>query len=164
MWSGHPVFQRRKFFQGRALRGSGVKDISFFDPSGSEMSDEGWEAGFVKCLGVRLAGDVIDDVDERGEPILDDTALILLNAHHETIPFTLPKTRDGQVWERVVDTEVDEPAHMVAEGGEPYDLRDRSMAVFFTRSHEEVPLSALQARMREARPEEREPSPKAPSA
>ena len=45
------------------------------------MSDEDWNAGFVKCLGVRLAGDLIDDVDERGEPIVGDTLLLLLNAH-----------------------------------------------------------------------------------
>ena len=76
-----PVFQRRKFFQGRAIRGSDIKDISFFSPSGQEMSDEDWNAGFVKCLGVRLAGDLIDDVDERGEPIVGETLLILLNAH-----------------------------------------------------------------------------------
>ena len=56
-----PVFQRRKFFLGRAIRGSNVKDISFFNPSGHEMSDEDWNAGFVRCLGVRLAGDLIGD-------------------------------------------------------------------------------------------------------
>ena len=72
-----------------------IKDISFFDPSGSEMSDEDWNAGFVKCLGVRLAGDLIDDVDERGEPIVGETLLILLNAHWEPIPFTLPATQRG---------------------------------------------------------------------
>ncbi len=70
IWHEQPVFQRRKFFQGRPLRGSGIKDISFFDPAGKEMSDEDWNAGFVKCLGVRLAGDLIDDEDERGEPIV----------------------------------------------------------------------------------------------
>ena len=104
IWREHPVFQRRKFFQGRALRGTDIKDISFLDPSGKEMNDEGWNSGFVKCLGVRLAGDLINDMDERGEPIVDETALLLLNAHHESIPFTLPETRQGQVWERVLDT------------------------------------------------------------
>ena len=62
-------------------------------PSGEEMTDEAWNAGFVKCLGVRLAGDLIGDVDERGEPIVGDTLLLLLNAHHEPIPFTLPATK-----------------------------------------------------------------------
>src|SRR5206468_8259454 len=81
VWRDHPVLHRRKFFQGRAIRGTDIKDISWFEPSGQEMSDDAWNAGFVKCLGVRLAGDLIGDVDERGEPIKGDTLLILLNAH-----------------------------------------------------------------------------------
>ena len=70
-----PVFQRRKFFLGRAIRGSKVKDISFLSPSGSEMSDADWNAGFVRCLGLRLAGDLIDDENERGEPVVGETLL-----------------------------------------------------------------------------------------
>ena len=133
----HPIFQRRKFFQGRALRGSEIKDISFLVPSGAEMTDEDWDAGFVKCLGVRLAGDLIGDVDERGEPLIDDTGLILLNAHHEAIPFTLPVTKEGQVWRRVLETYADDQEPMVAEAGFVYDLPARSMAVFFTRDMNE---------------------------
>ena len=110
IWREHPVFQRRRFFQGRALRGTDIKDVSFLDPSGNEMTDEDWSQGFVKCLGVRLAGDLIGDMDERGEAIVDDTALILMNAHFESIPFTLPETRADQVWERVLDTS-DETLH-----------------------------------------------------
>ena len=75
------------------IRGSDIKDISWFEPDGKEMTDEAWDAGFVQCLGVRLAGDLIGDVDERGEPIVGDTLLLLLNAHHEPIPFTLPVAR-----------------------------------------------------------------------
>ena len=68
------------------------------------MTDEAWDAGFVKCLGVRLAGDLIGEVDERGEPIVGDTLLVLLNAHHEAIPFTLPAHAAGQDWELLLDT------------------------------------------------------------
>ncbi len=64
----HPVFKRRKFFQGRALRGSGVKDISFFEPNGEEMADAAWNSAFVKCLGIRLAGDALGGIDVKGEP------------------------------------------------------------------------------------------------
>ena len=84
--------QRRKFFSGRSIRGSNIKDISFFEPTGKEMSDAAWNDPSVKCLGVRLAGDLINEVDERGEPIKGDTLLLLLNAHWEEIPFTLPDT------------------------------------------------------------------------
>ena len=60
-----------------------VKDIAWLDPSGSEMTDESWNAGFVRCLGVRLEGNAMDEVDERGQPITGDTLLVLLNAHHD---------------------------------------------------------------------------------
>jgi isoamylase len=104
IWREQPVLQRRKFFLGRPIRGGDIKDISFFEPGGYEMNDEHWNANFVKCLGVRLAGDVIHEVDERGEPIKGDTLLLLLNAHWEEIPFMLPQTKDGQVWETLIDT------------------------------------------------------------
>src|SRR6185436_499110 len=85
-----PVFQRRSFFQGRKIRGEEIKDISWLTPAGQEMNDEAWSAGFVRCLGVRLSGDLIGELNERGERVLGDTLLILLNGHHESIPFTLP--------------------------------------------------------------------------
>ena len=99
-----PVFQRRKFFQGRAIHGEGIQDISWFDPSGQEMTERAWNTGYARCLGVRLAGDLIGELDERGEPVVGDTILLLMNAHHEAIPFTLPPLKEGQQWERLLDT------------------------------------------------------------
>ncbi|HZY86885.1 MAG TPA: glycogen debranching protein GlgX [Gemmataceae bacterium] len=137
VWKEQPVFQRRHFFLGRSIRGTDVKDISWLEPSGEEMTDDAWSTGFVKCLGVRLAGDLIGDVDERGEPIVGDTLLLLLNAHHEPIPFTLPTHKEGQRWERLVDTAeaANEPA--ILKGGEKFDLQGRSLAVFRTRLEQE---------------------------
>jgi glycogen operon protein len=128
--------QRRNFFKGRALRGSDIKDISFIGPSGNEMSDEDWHAGFAKCMGVRLAGDLIDDEDEHGEPIVGDTLLLLLNAHHEALAFTLPKTKVEQHWQRILDTAADDGENAAFVGGEKYPLQDRSLAVLRTSRHE----------------------------
>ena len=100
----NPVFQRRKFFQGRAIDGADVPDISWFQPSGEEMSDDAWNERFSQCLGVRLPGDSIGDVNERGEPIIGDSIVLLANAYHEAIPFTLPSRGEGQEWERLIDT------------------------------------------------------------
>ena len=74
------MLRRRKFFQGRRIRGADVKDIAWLDPSGREMTDEAWNSPDVRCLGVRLNGDAIDEVDERGERIVGDTLLLLFNA------------------------------------------------------------------------------------
>jgi glycogen operon protein len=125
-----PVLHRRKFFQGRAIRGSDIKDISWFEPSGQEMSDEAWNAGFVKCLGVRLAGNLIGDLNERGEPTVGDTLLVLLNAHHEPLPFRLPMPVGAVEWERLFDTAEPEAEGVRREGGAEYPLQGRSLALF----------------------------------
>ena len=127
-----PVFQRRRFFMGRKIRGSDIKDISWFTPAGVEMSDGDWDAGFIKCLGVRLAGDVIGDVDERGEAIKGETLLLLLNAHHEAIPFKIPHTKPEHHWEVLVDTYDPNDLFKPMVGGAEYLLKDRSMAVLRT--------------------------------
>jgi glycogen operon protein len=135
-----PVLHRRRWFQGRSIRGSDAKDLSWFEPSGREMTDEAWHAGFVKCLGMRQAGDVIDDVDERGERIVGDTLLLLLNAHHEPIPFTLPPQLPDQCWELMVDTANmnAEPARF--EGGQQYRLQGRSLVLLRAIPRKEEPL------------------------
>ena len=127
-----PVLQRRKFFVGRPIRGSDVKDITFFEPYGKEMSDEAWNNPHVKCLGVRVAGDLMNEVNERGEPIVGDTLLLLLNGHWEEIPFTLPSTSHDQVWETLVDTRDDDAALRVCRGGETFPLFGRSLALLRT--------------------------------
>jgi glycogen operon protein len=132
-----PVFQRRKFFQGRAIHGEGIQDISWFEPSGQEMTEEAWNTEYTRCLGVRLAGDLIGEVDERGENIVGDTILLLLNAHHEAIPFTLPATREGELWERLLDTAEPQGTPLTCAGGQQYQLQGRSMAVLRIRPQQE---------------------------
>lgn len=140
LWKEQPALQRRKFFVGRPIRGEGIKDISFFEPCGREMSDDAWNSGFVKCIGMRLAGDRLDDVDHRGNPIVGDTLLLLLNGHWEEIPFTLPPTAGGDVWQTLLDTaEPDRPAGLkVRPAGEQFPLYGRSLALLRTVRPEEA--------------------------
>jgi isoamylase len=158
IWHENPVFQRRKFFLGRAIRGSGIADISWFEPSGKEMSDEAWNAGYIKCLGVRLAGDLINEVDEHGEPIMGDTMLLLLNAHWEPIPFTLPQTKAGQHWETLVDTAEPKAAVQVLQGGQQYELKDRSLALLRCTVEEETGQKLTAAEVGTLRKEARGPA------
>jgi len=126
-----PVFRRRKYFQSRSIRGGGVKDVVWLAPDGREMTDEAWNADFVKSLGVLLAGDAIEEVDERGRPIVGDTLLVLLNAHHDKVPFTLPEPGEGQhQWLRVVDTINVRSTERPYKGGLRYPLQGRSLTVF----------------------------------
>ena len=96
------------------------------------MNDQAWNAGFVRCLGVRLAGDLISEVDERGEPIKGDTLLLLINAHWETIPFTLPTTRPEHSWQTMVDTLDPDAPPRIMQGGDQYTLHGRSLALLRT--------------------------------
>ncbi|HYE17589.1 MAG TPA: hypothetical protein VEA69_04045, partial [Tepidisphaeraceae bacterium] len=70
-----------------------------------------------------------DEVDERGEPIVGDTLFLALNAYWEEVPFTLPLTRPGHVWEAVLDTFDAEPVIRVLSGGAKYRLHGRSLAL-----------------------------------
>ncbi len=142
--NSEPVFQRRRFFKGRPIRG--VKDISFLEPSGQEMTDDAWNAGFVKCLGVRLAGDRIEDVDEEGDPIVGETLLILINGHFEPIAFTLPEHQKERHWELLFDT-ADPAAESTFHDHEspPHHLQGRSIAVFRLRDRHEEAGKALSA-------------------
>jgi isoamylase len=127
--SAQPALQRRKFLHGRKIRGSEVKDIAWLDPTGEEMTDEDWNAPSFRSIGVRLAGDTIEEVDDRGQRILGDTLLLLMNAQDEAIRFTLPKDGQGRRWERVLDTtEPGRQAHSFA-GGRIYKLGGRALAV-----------------------------------
>ncbi len=128
----HPVFRRRRFFQGRRIRGAEVKDISWIRPDGKEMTDEDWNKGFVRSLGMRLSGDSIEETDFKGNRIQDDTFLVLLNAHHEPLPFTLPAHKKEVRWQPVLDTAVWEGREKrvtLLKGGERYDLETRSLAI-----------------------------------
>ncbi len=125
----HPVFHRRRFFQGRPLRGLDIKDIYWLEPGGSEMTDESWDSGSVRCLGMGLVGGRIDEVDDRGRRIRDDTFLLLFNAHHEAIDFHLDVLDMGLRWERVMDTADPKLERVWDVEQDAYPLKARSMAV-----------------------------------
>ena len=96
----HPVFRRRNFFQGRAIKGKEIKDILWLRPDGQEMTDEEWKQDNARCLGLFLSGEALDEVDERAQPVKDESFLVLMNAHHETIPFGLPPSRKAEAGSR----------------------------------------------------------------
>jgi glycogen operon protein len=99
----HPVFRRRGWFQGRAIRGAGT-DIAWLRPDGSEMTEEDWDNGFAKSLMVFLNGEGITTPDARGQKVVDDSFLMCFNAHFEPIVFCIPKGDYGTRWVKVLDT------------------------------------------------------------
>jgi isoamylase len=100
----HPVFRRRRFFGGRPDGGDGLADIAWLTPSGREMADQDWNTPDARAMMVFLNGDAITEPGPRGEPVWDDTFLILLSAHHEPVTFTLPGPKFGRCWSVALDT------------------------------------------------------------
>ncbi|NRQ50112.1 glycogen debranching protein GlgX [Aeromicrobium sp. YC3-14] len=101
----HPVFRRRRFFQGKPIRKADeLRDIAWFTPSGEEMKEQNWDDAFGKSIVVFLNGDAIADRDTRGARVVDDSFLMAFNAHHEDIELVLPDRDYGESWTVVVDT------------------------------------------------------------
>lgn len=138
----HPVLRRRNFFHGKKIRGSKIKDLTWFCPDGNEMTDAGWNNHDIRCFGVELNGDAIEEIDERGNPIKDDTLLILLNSHYEQISFALPLKPPGMYWDLLLDTRSDTGKRLYQPGGEnePYELVGRSLALMCLRSYEKAEI------------------------
>ncbi|MEV1203548.1 glycogen debranching protein GlgX [Microbispora rosea] len=129
----HPVFKRRRFFQGHSF-GDGSRDIIWLTPSGTEMTDGDWHTGYAKSLAVYVNGDAISEPGPRGERITDETFLLLINAHHENLTFALPGPELGAAWRPVLDTADedvrDDPyAEEILPAEAKVCLADRSMRV-----------------------------------
>ncbi|MGH9353748.1 MAG: glycogen debranching protein GlgX, partial [Terriglobia bacterium] len=127
----HPALRRRRFFYGRKIRGSEVKDLTWLRPDGQEMSEEDWSNSETHCFGLRLAGNAMDETDQRGNPVTDDTLLIILNSHHEPLDFTLPADQPGQQWELLLDTReaTGKRQHPPLQASEAYQVEGRSLAM-----------------------------------
>lgn len=100
----HPVFRRRKWFQGRAIHGSTVHDIAWFNPDGGAMLDEQWNDGFAKAIAIFLNGLEIAEPGEYGERIMDESFLIFFNAHYQPIEFMIPQGLQPWHWQVIIDT------------------------------------------------------------
>ncbi|WP_406093856.1 glycogen debranching protein GlgX [Kitasatospora purpeofusca] len=140
----HPVFRRRRFFHGRPVPGrptaeggggggyEDLTDIAWFTPAGEEMTKRNWGASYAKSLTVFLNGYAISEPDRRGGRIVDDSFLLMFNAHFEPLEFTVPAGH-GQEWQLVVDTAQSRlPAPgtgPVVKAGDALWLPDRSLMV-----------------------------------
>ncbi|MDQ4057727.1 MAG: glycogen debranching protein GlgX [Actinomycetota bacterium] len=127
----HPVFRRRKWFMGRAIHGEETTDIAWFNPGGDEMTEQQWNDGYAKSIGVFLNGDEIATRGPQGEQVADDSFLMFFNAHHEAIDFTVPVGAWGKQWNVVVDTNqplVEEPER-VYKAGDLIEVEARSLVV-----------------------------------
>jgi glycogen operon protein len=126
----HPVFSRRRYVRADTLTPEGLKEIIWLNPDGHEMTERDWQQDFARCLGVYLAGGAIERRGRRGEPIRDSNFMLLMNAHHEAIPFRIAEMLSGKPWTAVLDTARADPwALRVVAAEQGYALQGRSLVL-----------------------------------
>jgi isoamylase len=131
----HPALRRSKFPRGRDVRGTDLRDLSWWRTDGQPMGEEDWSDAENQTLAMFLAGRGIDDTDEAGRPLVDDNFLLLLNASDRAVPFTLPALASiREPWQLIADSAL--TLEEVRRGGEATVLVARSLKLF--RSHSRV--------------------------
>ncbi|MFL0178911.1 MULTISPECIES: glycogen debranching protein GlgX [unclassified Mycobacterium] len=129
--TAHPVFRRRRFFEGRPIRGGDeVRDIAWLTPAGDEMTQQDWDSEFGRCVMVFLNGEALPEPDERGQRIIDDSFLLCFNAGEAPVDFVTPNTDYAQVWSAVIDTA--HPAgstDLVVDAGQAVTVTGRSLTI-----------------------------------
>ena len=125
----HPIFHRRRWFHGRALHGKDVVDVAWLRPDGTEMEDADWESGFAKSIAVYLNGDEMHSTDSFGHPVVDDSFLVVFNAHHDGVTFNLPPERFRVAWVKVVDTADGFAVGDQFKAGEALEVEARSLVL-----------------------------------
>ncbi|WP_431774961.1 glycogen debranching protein GlgX [Streptomyces cucumeris] len=125
----HPVLRRPVFFTGRARPSDGVRDLAWFTPRGTEMTEADWYAP-TTALGIFLSGRDLPQRDPRGGPVGDDSFLVLLHAGAEPLSFTLPGPPWASAYELLVETAREDqgaPPLTRHPGGSALDLPERSV-------------------------------------
>jgi glycogen operon protein len=126
----HPALHRRHFFQGRRIRGADVHDVMWIRHDGAPMTDKEWGDPITAAFGMFLAGRGLDDVDDDGEPLVDDNLLLLFNGSHLDLDFALPGVEACVgPWTLLLDTS-DDAAEETRDGATTCRLVARSLKLF----------------------------------
>ncbi|GAB2479048.1 glycogen debranching protein GlgX [Promicromonospora xylanilytica] len=127
----HPILHRRRFFDGKVGpdAAGGPADIEWLDLTGARMDDTDWHQSYARTVAVFLNGDAITETGGRGEAVVDDSFLLLLNAHTGALDFTLPPGSYGKEWTVVLDTDGSAEPGTVLEAGTGLTVTGHSVVV-----------------------------------
>lgn len=125
----YPVTHCRKFLKNRPGKELVAKDVKWFNTDGVDMSSEEWESGYIRCMGVLLNGELMNDADQLGKPISDKTLLILFNSYWEEVSFRMPQKELSSQWKILFDTDSDPGWEHVEIITNTYQIQPRSMVL-----------------------------------
>ncbi len=124
----YPVLRRSRFFTGETNPDIHVKDVTWIDANGFEMTQDAWDNDLTKCFGMLLDGRA--QVSGLRKPANDVTVLAVFNAHHDVVHFTLPRTPEASGWNRLMDTNDPDLPGRAFKFGAVYEVTGRSMLLF----------------------------------
>jgi glycogen operon protein len=123
----HAVLRRRRWFQGRKIRDT--EDLAWFRPDGAPMTDDDWETGYARAVGVFLNGEAIPTPDAYGGRILDDSFFVIFNASETDLSWLVPGGGWHREWTVELDTGFPDASPKAVAGGDVVGLVARSMVV-----------------------------------
>jgi len=125
----YPILRRNRFLTGHFDEELQIKDLTWINASGAEMTGEEWSDALMKCFGMLMDGRARPTgVQQRGT---EAAMLMLLNSHHDLVNFTLPDYPDGSQWSLLIDTNlVDKEPAYEGKSGDRYGVTGRSLILF----------------------------------
>lgn len=128
--SRYPILRRSRFLSGEVNEQLGIREVTWINVTGGEMQDEHWHDDHMLCFGMVLDGRAqATGIRQRGQ---DATILIIFNAYHDVVSFTLPQSAEPARWRLLIDTSRADP-HYREHGfasGDVYDVTGRSLLMF----------------------------------
>jgi isoamylase len=124
----HPVFRRTDFLDGGPAEAN-LPDAWWFRPDGRQMAQRDWQSREIRELGVFLNGELTGIVSPRGEAVVDDSFVVLLNAGAAPVAFRLPPRRFGLEWVLELSTFDPDAGAEQYPGRASYDVRERSLVL-----------------------------------
>jgi glycogen operon protein len=123
----HPVFRQNSFFTGTSMHNTEIKDLAWFSADGVQMTASDWYDLSTHSIAMYLSGNDIRQVGDHGEPVVDDSFLVVIHAGLEPSTFTPP----GAPWATSYDVVVDNTGSLgtTAQAGQPLDVPALTFAV-----------------------------------
>jgi isoamylase len=132
----YPVLRQSRFVTGAGNEQLEIRDCTWLTPANEEMEEAHWAEPAAKCLGLLLDGRAqTSGTGRRGS---EATLLLITNAHHDVVVFTLPTVPRGRDWLRLLDTNLPDQDEDMEDAlpfkfGHPYEVTGRSLLLFLLR-------------------------------